>query len=248
MITHVDDVDVAQSRIYQLDPARFPGFRRRMVARMAVVTPLLLAGIWYLDGRVESRRDLFDFVGLPAIIAWVGYRSIQREREKLDTLILEFRSGHLVRELPDFPRVEIAPNEVTKIVESTQGIMIKTNSRLKFLFVNRGLLNYDDFRSRLAIWAPSTEVAQATPSVLTFIKSVASVSLCIALFGGPLYLMDTPYHKLILPLGIGLTAAFAAMIGHVQHSAYFPISLRRKAWILLALPLLAMFSRLFLSD
>jgi hypothetical protein len=72
---------------------------------------------------------------------------------------------------------------VTKIVEAARGITIRTNSRPKFLYVNRELLDYEDFRNRLAVWAVSAEVVLATPSAVSIIKSVASMLICIGLFG-----------------------------------------------------------------
>ena len=244
MSAGLEDTSVHRARLYQMDPARFAKFRRSMIVKSAIFAPLMIACIWYLDGRATPRRDLFDFVGTPAILAWTIYRWIQSEREKWDTLLLEFRDGTLVRRLPDFPTLEIAPGEVTKIVESTHGIMIKTSSRRKFLLVSRWLLDYDDFRSRLAVWAPSTEIVRAAPSIPAFIKSSVSVVMCIALFGGPLYLMYTPYHKLIVPLGLGLVVGLAAMTLYYYRSPNVPISFRKAGWILPALPLLAMISRL----
>ena len=138
MSAYLEDTNVLRPRIYQMDPAGFAKFRRSTIVRSAIFTPLMIACIWYLDGRSTPRRDSFDFVGVPAILAWTIYRSIQREREKWDTLLLEFRGDVLVRKLPDFPPLGITPSEVTKIVESTHGITIKTSSRQKFLLVRRG--------------------------------------------------------------------------------------------------------------
>jgi hypothetical protein len=238
-----DNPTIPQARSYQLDPERFAGARRSMIIRIAVAVPLVLAVIWYMDGRAKPGRDLFDLVALPAIIAWTTYRSIQRESEKWNSMSLEFRDGMLVRRLKDFPPLEIAPNEVTKIVEAARGITIRTNSRPKFLYVNRELLDYEDFRNRLAVWAVSAEVVLATPSAVSIIKSVASMPICIALFGGPLYLIYTPYPRLILPLGLVLVIGFVAMILYYQRSPNVPTSFRRTSWILVALPLFAMIVR-----
>jgi hypothetical protein len=242
-MSSTDNPTIPQASIYQLDPERFAGIRRSMIIRIGVGLPLVLAVIWYMDGRTKPSRDLFDLVGLPAIIAWTSYRSIQREREKWNSMVLEFRDGMLVRRLKDFPPLEIAPSEVTKIVEAARGITIRTNSGPKYLYVNRGLLDYEDFRTRLAVWAASAEVVQATPSALTIIKSGASMLMCIALFGGPLYLIYTPYHRLILPLGLVLAIGFVAMILYYQRSPNMPTSFRRTSWILVALPLFAMIVR-----
>lgn len=163
----------------------------------------------------------------------------------MDALTLEFSHGNLVRALPNFDPLEIAPREVTRIVESTRGITIETNSLFKVLFVDRGLADYDDFRSKLALWASQAHGPSSTPSILAVIKKVASYLVCVIFGAGPLYLMYTTETKLVLPLCIVLTAAFAAMIGYCQRSPYFPISLRRRAWILLAMPLLALIYRSF---
>jgi hypothetical protein len=118
MTTGAEDTGAAQPCIYQLDPTRFAGLRRSMILRMAILGALIVAGVWYMDGRVV----VFDFVGVPAILASVVYNSLRRERKNWNTLVLEFSAERLIRRLPDFPPLEIAPTEVTKIVESTRGV------------------------------------------------------------------------------------------------------------------------------
>lgn len=245
VVANVENPAVPQSRSYRLEPARFAGLRRRMIIGVAIVGPLMLAGIWYLDGRFESKHRLFDFVFLPLMLVWVSYRSIQRERRKWDALVLELSDACLIRRLPDFPPLDMVPNAVTTIVESSRGINIQTNSRLKTLFVSNGLLDYDDFRSRLAAWAPTARVVQATPSVRASITAVASVLWCILMFGGPLYLMYTPYRELVLPLGIGLVIGLVATILYYQGSPNMPSSAKYGLWVLLLLPLLAIITRLY---
>jgi hypothetical protein len=229
---------------YRLNPARFAKVRRRMITGLAVVAPLLLAGVWYLDARLDKGRKFFHFVGMPAIVGWVTYRQFQRERKKWDSLVLEFRNDKLIRTLPDFPVLEIAPSDVTTIVESSAGIWIRTNSRRKALAVSRDLLDYDDFRSRLAAWAPMAKVVQPSPSSRTFIMGIVSVLWCVLIFGGPLYLMYTPHHELILPLGVGLCIGMVGTIWYYHRSTDMPTSFQKRSWILLLLPLIATIYRL----
>jgi hypothetical protein len=229
---------------YRLDPARFARVRRRMITVLVVVAPLLLAAVWYLDARLDKRRDLFDFVGLPAIVGWVTYRQIQRARKKWTSLVLELRSDRLIRKLPDFPILEIAQGDVTTIVESSGGIRVQTVFPRKTLLVTTDLLDYGDFRNRLAEWAPMAKVVQPRLSSRKFILSIASVLWCALIFGGPFYLMYTPHHELILPLGIGLFVGMAATIWYYHDSLDMPTSFQKTSWILLLLPLLATIARL----
>jgi hypothetical protein len=232
---------------YRLEPARFARVRRRMITGLVVVVPLLLAAVWYLDARLDKRRDLFDFVGLPAIVGWVSYRQIQRARKKWTSLVLELRSDRLIRTLPDFPVLEIAPSDVTTMVESSRGIIVRTDSRRKTLAVSTDLLEYDDFRNRLAAWAPMAKVVRASRSSRTYIMTIASVLWCVLIFGGPLYLIYTPHHALILPLGTAIFIGMAAAILYYQDSPEMPTSFRKTSWILLLLPLFATISRLIES-
>lgn len=218
-----------------------------MLTRIALVGPIILAGIWYLDGRLDRRRNLFDFVGLPAILAWVAYRQIQREGKKWNSVVLEFRGESLIRTLPDFPLLEITRSEVTTIVESAGGICIRTNSRRKALVVSTDLLDYSDFRNRLAAWAPVANLVPPSPSSRSSIMGIVSALCCMLLLGGPLYLVYTPHHELILPLGIVLFIGMAAMIWYYHDSPDMPTSFRKTSWILLLLPLLATISRLMES-
>jgi len=218
-----------------------------MISVVAVVTPLLIAGIWYLDGRLKPDRNIFDFLLAPIIAVLTAYRSIQREKNKWDSIVYEFRAGTLVRELPDYPPLEITPGEITKIVESDHGITVQTSSRLRWLPVPRALIGYADFRNRLVVWAPTVEVIRAARSLKSVIQSVAAVLVCVALFGGPFFLMYTSHRELVLPLGTALTAGFVAMILYYRNSPHVPTSFRMTAWILLALPVLAMIERLVIS-
>src|SRR5216684_2955208 len=171
-------IESAAIHQYRLDPARFARVRRRMITGLVMVVPLLLAAVWYLDARLDKRRGFFDFVGLPAILGVVTYRQFQRERKKWNSLVLELRSDSLTRTLPDFPVLEIAPSDVTTIVESSVGVRVQTNSPRRTLFVSTDLLDYGDFRNRLAEWAPMAKIVQPRLSSRKFILSLASVLWC----------------------------------------------------------------------
>jgi hypothetical protein len=230
-------------RQYRMDPARFARMRRRMITRLAVVAPFLLIAVWYLSGRLGRGRDVLDFIVLPATLLWETYRAVQRERDKWNSLVLEFRGDSLVRTLHRYPLVEIASSEVTAIEEFSAGIIVRTDSRSKTLIVSRDLLGYDDFRNRLAAWAPMVNVVgRSSP-----IRGIVSMLWCALIFGGPLYLMYTPHRELILPLGIGLFIGMAAMVWYYHRSPMMPTSFRKTSWILLLLPLLATISRLMWS-
>jgi hypothetical protein len=149
--------------------------------------------------------------------------------------------------LPDFPLLEIAASDVTTIVESSVGIIIRTNTRRKVLIVSKDLLDYDDFRNRLAAWAPMAKVEQRSPFSRTSLMGIVSMLWCAVIFGGPLYLMYTPHHELILPLGIGLFIGMAAMLWYSNGSPYIPTSMRRTIWLLLLLPAGVTITRLFVS-
>ena len=229
---------------YLLDPAQFAKLRTRMLIGMAVTGPLFIAAIWYAQRHFEATRDLFDLVFLPGLLLWIAYRQIKTERDKWNSMVLEFDGGKLIRRLPNYPDLEILPGEVKGIVESRQGIFIRTKSPLKYLVVHRALIGYDDLRDRLLTWAPAAKVGGPTPSILTFLRMTASIVGCIMLFGGPLYLLYTPYHELLLPIGIGLISAFVGLILYYQRSPNMPISFHKKSWILVALPVGTMIFRL----
>lgn len=229
---------------YRLAPARFARVRRRMITALAVFAPFFLALVWYLDARLDSRRNFFDFVGLPAVLGYLGYSALRRERRKWDSFVLELRRDRLIRTLRDFPELEIAPGEVTTIAEYRRGVHIRTNSRRKALAVSTDLLDFDDFRNRLAAWAPMAKVVQPTSTSRTSIVGIASLLWCLLIFGGPLYLMYTPHHELILPLGFGLFIGMAVTIWYFHCSPDMPASTQKTAWVLLLLPLLATIVRL----
>jgi len=244
MALDLENTVVPQSRSYQMDPLLFAGFLRGMIMRLVLFGPVIIAVIWFLDGRVSPRRNVFDFIFLPFILAVVGYQSIKRERAKWDSLLLEFRDGSLVRKLSDYPALEVSPSEVATITESSHGITIRIDSRLKTLFVNAGLLDYEDFRRQVVAWAPG-KMVPSTTSVRSLLGAAAAILWCASIVGGPLYLIHTPHRELVLPLGLGLTVGMAATILYNWRSPNSPISIRYTVWILLLLPLMAMCLRLY---
>ncbi|MGE5322686.1 MAG: hypothetical protein ACM3SW_07485 [Actinomycetota bacterium] len=240
-------MEATGARSYRLDPQGFDEVRRRILIVLGPLAPLLVACVWYFDGRVQPDRSLFDFVLLPLILVWTSYRSVRRARRGWESLRLELRTDKLIRKRQGYPDLELAPDDVTRIVESPTGIVLETGSRFKRLFISKRLLDYEDFRANLIAWAPAGKMAPAERSILKWILSAVSVLGLMCLFAlGPLYLTGTSHRELVVPLGIALCLAnLAVILVLMLRSPEMPTSFRYTAWILPALPLLAMFSRLF---
>ncbi len=210
------------------------------------LAPLVIALVWHFDGRLHPDRNVFDFIGLPMILVWSTYSSIKRARRGWESLRVEFRMGRLIRKRRGYPELELAPGDVTRIAGSAKGMLIQTKSYFKRLFISKHLVDYEEFRANLSAWAPEVGIVPAARSLWSGILSVASVLGCMCLFGfGPLYLMGTPHREWVAPLGIGLCVANMALILVLMwRSPEMPSHFRYTAWILPALPLLAMFVRL----
>ncbi|HEU5414158.1 MAG TPA: hypothetical protein VFW31_10390 [Candidatus Angelobacter sp.] len=217
-----------------------------MLIVLGPLAPLVIAFVWYFDGRIQPNRSFFDFVGLPIIVVWSTYSSVRRARKEWETLEVEFRMGKLIRKRPGYPDLEFAPGDITRIVESHKGMVIETGSHFRRLFISKHLVDYGDFRADLRAWAPSVSIVPAERSIRAWVLSVASVLGGMCLFGlGPIYLMGTSHRELVVPLGIALCLAnFAFILVFMLRSPEMPSRFRYTGWILPALPLLAMFIRL----
>src|SRR5437660_6965481 len=170
-----------------------------MLARLALAGPLFMGGIWYFDKYFRAQRDRFDFIFLPLIFVYVSYRVIAMEKEKWDSIVLDFCSDRLLRRLPHYPDLEVRREEVTTIRESSRGLTIKTISRPKALFVSSGLADYDDFRNRLFAWVPMAKVvASRDSSASNCLTVLFCFALAFGLFGTPLYVMHTTHRALII--------------------------------------------------
>ena len=143
-----------------------------------------------------------------------------------------------------YPILELAPNEVTAIVESPKGITIQTQNRLRTLFVSKHLLNFAEFRCRLASWNPSVQITDQVSNLSNYLRVVCEWSVCVSVFGGPLYLLLTPHREIALPVGIVLFFSTLAVILYLRNSPQMPFTVQKRLWILLLLPVLAMLSRL----
>lgn len=230
---------------YNLDPERYAEFRRSMLIRMGIAGPPLLAGFLYLSWRFERHiGPLFSSVFTVVLIAWLSYRQFKEQRNNWRSLKFEFRGGKLIRTLEKYPALEFMPDEVTAIIESPQGMTIKTNDRLRTLFISNKLSNYESFRCQLASWAPAVSVTELASSRRDYVRSVCELLACAWVFGGPLYLMYTQQRAVILPLGIVLTLSMLAMILYVRNSPHMPIRAQKSVWFLLIFPILATLIRL----
>jgi hypothetical protein len=229
---------------YKLEPGRYAEFRRELVIRLSVVVPFLLAGFLYLAWHFDKDKSIFRLVSIPILIGWIVYRQFKDERNKWESLAFEFRDGKLIRKMDKYPLQELVPNEVTAILESPRGITIKTNNRLKSLFLSTRLSNYGAFRNQLISWAPGIEVTVWHHSPWNYVRNFLEILACAWTFGGPLYLMYTSRHAAILPLGIALSLSMLALILYVRKSPQIPIRAQKSLWILLLLPILTTLSRL----
>jgi hypothetical protein len=243
----IDHGESAGARSYRLDSRGFDEVRRRILIVLGPLAPLLIAFVWYFDGRLHPDRGFFDFILLPILLVYTSFKSVRRERRGWESFRLELRGDRLIRKRKGYPDLEVAPGDVTRIVEARRGMVIETASHLKRLVISKHLLDYEDFRANLRAWSPAVEIVPAKKSLRTWILSAASVLVCMCLFGfGPLYLMGTPHREWVVPLGIGLCLGNLALIlVFMFRSPDVPSHFRYLAWILPALPLLAMFSRLY---
>lgn len=241
-----DHKEAAGARFYRLDPRGFDEVRRRILVVVGPLAPLVIALVWYVDGRLYPDRSFFDFVALPIILVVSSFSSVRRERQNWESLRLELRNDKLIRKRQGYPDLEFAPGDVTRIAESPKGLIVETKSHFKRLFISKHLVDYEDFRANLSAWAPEVAIVPAGRSLWSGILSVASLLGCICLFGlGPLYLMGTPHRGWVVPLGIALCLANVAMILVLMlRSPEMPNDFRYAAWLLPALPLLAMLLRL----
>ena len=228
---------------YRLNPSMFDAVRNAMLRRVAAVSPLILAAIWFFDGHRRPNRDFFDFIGLPLILAFVTYQSIGRERAKWKALVFELRSDRLMRILPDHTPIEVMRNEVTAVVESSKGLVIKTSSRQKNLFVSSGLVDYSEFRDRLSAWVPVTSFVPEKGSIMrVFFRVLFCFVFVLAAFGTPLYLTLATPGRVVIPLSLASFGIVLTMMVYARRSPHFPISLRNRVWFLLVIPLFPLLS------
>ena len=235
------------ARCYRFDPSGFDEVRRRMLIVAGPLAPLVIALVWYFDGRIHPNRSFFDFIVLPIIVVWTTYRSVRRARKEWESLRVEFRMSKLIRKRQGYPDLEFAPGDVTRIAESPKGMVIETESPFKRLIISKHLLDYEDFRADLRAWAPAVSIVPARRSIRAWILSVASVLGFMCLFTlGPVYLMETSHRELVVPLGIALCIAnLAIFLVFMLRSPEMPSHFKYGGWIFPALPLLAMFIRLY---
>jgi len=199
--------------LYRLDPSRFAEHRRKLVIRPSIAVAPMLAGLLYLAWHFDREKSYFQLVFIPALICWFLYRQFKDERSKWESLVFEFRDGKLIRRLDKYPVLELVPNEVTAILESPRGIVIETNNHIKRLFLSNRLSDYGTFRSQLISWVPAAKVAVWHPSPWKYVRNVTEVLAGAWTFGGPLYLMYTSRHSVILPLGFALSCKTEVVFG-----------------------------------
>ncbi len=245
-MSHDSNTDsVLQPVVFKLEPSRFPEYRRELFIRLGIAMPLVAAGLLYLAWHFDRERDIFVLILIPVLTGHIVYQQFKNERDKWRSLVFEFRDGKLIRRLDKYPTVELAPSDVTAILESPRGITVKTNERFKGLFLSNKLVDYETLRGRLLSWAPTVRVTSWRRSYWDYTRSLIEVLVCLCVFGGPLYLMYTPQHAIIRPLGAILSLAMLGMILYVRNSPQIPTTTKKSLWILLLLPIVVMLIRLY---
>jgi len=230
----------ATLRSYRLDPEGFAGLRKRVIIAIGVMLPFLFAGVWYFFG-----YDKFDLVLIPVILTWAAYKTIRKQQRHWESVRFELGAGKLVVRRQGYVDREIAQRDVSQIIESRKGLVIQTNSRLKKVFVSRHLLDFEEFRTELSIWAP---FVPAAGSLRAWIGVAAALLGFFVLFLiGPFYLMSTSHKELVLPLGIALVLANAAMFMLLVRYEDVPKSFRYTGWALPGFSLVATIFRLFVK-
>lgn len=237
------DADAAPTTLYKLEPSRFAEYRRELAIWLGIAVPLVTAALVYLAWHFDRERDVVGLVLIPVLTSHLFYRQFKNERDKWRSLVFEFRDGKLIRRLDKYPTVELAPSEVTAILESPRGITVRTNDRLKGLFLSNRLMDYETLRGRLLSWA-GVGVTSSQRSYGGYARGLVAMLVCLFVFGGPLYLMYAPRHAVILPLGVILSLAMLGMILYFRNSPQIPTSRRKSLWLLLLLPILVLLVRL----
>jgi hypothetical protein len=231
---------------YKLEPSGYAEFRRSLIRRLAIADFLVVGGIALLFWRFDRTwADLSGFLVALVTTFWVAYRQLKEQRRNWSSLEFYFRDGKLARNLDKYPVMEFTPNEVTAITESPKGLTVKTNSRIRTMFISRSLSNYDSFRHRLASWAPATPISGRARSPWDYLLYALELLACAWVFGGPLCLLWTSRREVIIPLGIALLLSMLAMILYVRNSPSIPISSQKRLWFLLLLPALGMLVHFF---
>lgn len=240
-----DNIAASFPTSYKLAPERYADFRRALVIRLSIVMPLLLAAFMFLSLRFDrDEGPASRLVFIVGLLGWLSYYQLRQQRNNWRSLEFDFRDGKLIRTLDKYTRLEFMPEEVTAIIESSKGVKIKTNNRLRTLFISNRLSNFEAFRRQLASWAPAAPVTRWAPSPWNYVRGICELLACAWVFGGPLYLIYTQRRAVILPLGVVLTLSMLAMILYVRNSPHIPVSTKKGIWFLLLLPILAMLDHL----
>lgn len=239
----IETHDAKLVREYRLDPSRFHRRHNRMLVAICAIVPITIAAQWYTEGHFRARHDIVGVLVAALVAAISARRDVGKEKRRWESFVIELRTDRLVRTMEGFSPLEIAPSEVTAIIESSGGLAIRTNSRAKTLGISSTLLDYEDLRARLKTWAPVgvTEHRSVFSTALTILLCLGFVAIA---FGIPVFVIQTSHREWVIPLSsLSFTTLLVAIL-YFRNSPYWPTSARWSAWILLLIPLGAMASRL----
>ena len=235
--------DAKLVREYRLDPSHLRGNRMRMLTAACGIPVMTVAVQWFADGHFDPKYDLVGVV-VGIVSAWfLESMNRRKNRQQWESLVVELRTDRLIRRLEGFPTLEIAPSEITGIVESRSGFVVKTNTRMKSVPIPSALTDYEDLRSRLKMWAPAAVIEHRSVSSTALTILFCLGFLAIA-FGIPVYVIQTSHREWVIPLSLLSFTTLLVAILYYRKSPHWPASARWSAWILLLIPLGAMASRL----
>ena len=147
-------------RTYRLPPSGFPAYRRTLIRTGLVVSGVVLA-LALSVSLSQTERDQWPvlLVGGPfvALLLGLGVRkAIRQQKEVWSSVEIRMDDGAIGRAQLRIPEILLRREDVTAVVESPRGLVVKTTDRFRSLFIPRLLdpRDYAEIREDLATWVP----------------------------------------------------------------------------------------------
>lgn len=229
-------------RTYRLPPSGFPAFRRTLIRSGLIVSGLAVSvalwAVWHQTGGDNLTVVLLS-VPLLAVAMGIGIRkAIHQQKEIWSSVEIRMDDGAIGRSQLRIPEVLLRREEVTAVIESSQGLTVKSADRFRSLLIPRLLdpRDYAEIREDLATWVP-IETAKSG-------EKWKAWAFLILLAGGFLVMFFSRNRLLVATVALGLLAVYTWSAWRAYHQEGVDPKTRKTHLLFLVLILLFAAGRL----
>ena len=207
--------------------------------------PILAFAGWELAKNLPLRDSstltmfLFSLLLIAGLLAFSIFRAMRRQFASLRTLTLEVDGNVLSRRKSALGDLDIRRDEIGAILETRQGLLVRTIDHGRQIFVSALLEGFDELRGTIVTW----HAPQPAPISMRRGFVIFTIVLVLATF---MTMAASMNPWIVVPSGSALAALLLYSLIAIRRRSKMDPRVRRLAWMV-ALPLFGILGKIAVS-